>query len=335
MKLGLSRIAIALLLAPPHYHLDRRLPVGGEGGWDYVAVDSGARRLYVSRATKVLVFDVDTLKSVGEIPKTEGVHGIALAPDLGRGFTSNGRAGTVTVFELGTLKVLGEVKVTGENPDAILYDPPSQRVFTFNGRSGNATAIDAKALSVAGTIPLGGKPEFAVSDQKGHLYVNLEDRAELQELDPRELTASRPWPLPGCEEPTGLAIDRTGGRLFTGCGNRIMEIVSATDGHLVAKVPTGSGTDATAFDPGTGLAFSSNGEGTLTVAAEEPPGSFHVVENVETARGARTVALDERTHRLFLPTARFGPPPSPTAERPHPRPVILPDSFEILVVSPK
>ncbi len=334
MKIGLG-LTLALLLAPPHYNLERRVSVGGEGGWDYVAVDSAARRLYVSRATKVLVFDVDTLKSVGEIPKTEGVHGIALARDLGRGFTSNGRAGTVTVFELATLKVLKEVKVTGENPDAILYDPPTQRVFTFNGRSGNATAVDANAMSVAGTIPLGGKPEFAVSDAKGHLYVNLEDKGELQELDPKELTASKPWPLPGCEEPTGLAIDVKGGRLFVGCGNRVMDIVSAADGHLLAKVPTGSGTDATAFDPGTGLAFSSNGEGTLTVVAEGPPGAFRVVQNVETARGARTVALDEKTHRLFLPTAKFGPPPSPTAERARPRPPILPDSFEILVVSPK
>ncbi len=319
----------------PAYAVVARFPVGGEGGWDYIHADAATKRLYVSHATRVVVLDSTTGKVVGEIPKTEGVHGVALAPEFGRGYTSNGRSGTVTVFDLGTLKVLSEIRTTGENPDAILYEPVTKRVFTFNGRSANVTAIDAASGGVAGTIPVGGKPEFAASDTAGRIYVNIEDRSEVAVIDAKTLTVGTRWPLPDCTDPTGLALDAKGGRLYVGCSNRVAAVVSTAEGKLLATVPTGGGTDGVAFDAGTGLAFVSNGEGTLTVIRETAPGVFAAVQNVVTERGARTVTVDKTTHRLYLPTAKFGPPPSPTAESPRPRPSLVPGSFEILVVAPK
>jgi DNA-binding beta-propeller fold protein YncE len=321
--------------APAVYSVVTRFPVGGEGGWDYLVADGAAGRLYVSRATRVLVLDLESGKSVGEIPDTPGVHGVALAHDLGKGFTSNGRAGTVTVFDLASLRVLSELKTTGENPDAILYEPVTKRLFTFNGRGANATAFDAATGAVVGTIALGGKPEFPVSDPSGRIYVNIENTSEIALLDAKSLAVTARWPLSGCQDPTGLALDAKNGRLFVGCGNKVATVVSTAEGKILARVPTGAGTDGVAFDPGAGLAFVSNGEGTLTVIGEASPGVFAAVQNVETQRGARTVALDVLTHRLYLPTAKFGPPPSPTAEHPHPRPAILTGSFEILVVGPK
>jgi DNA-binding beta-propeller fold protein YncE len=317
----------------PGYHVAKKLPVGGDGGWDYLTVDSSARRLYVSRSTRVMVFDADTGAAVGEIPGTEGVHGIAIASDLGRGFTSNGRSSTITVFELKTLKVLEQWKSTGENPDAILYDASSRRVFAFNGRTANATAFDAATGQVAGTVPLGGKPEFATSDGQGRVYVNLEDKSAIAVIDSRKLTVEKQWPLTPCEEPSGMAIDRTRKRLFAGCGNKMMAVVDVVSGKVVTTVPIGEGVDANAFDPGTGLAFSSNGDGTLTIARGDGHDKYVVVQTVQTQRRARTMALDEKTHTVFLPAAEFGPPPSPTAETPRPRPSMVPGSFVILVVS--
>jgi YVTN family beta-propeller protein len=314
------------------YRVVRRLELGGEGGWDYLIVDPAARRVYVSRGTRVLVLDADSGKQVGEIPDTEGVHGIALAQDLHRGFTSNGRSSTITIFDLKTGKRISDVKSTGENPDAILYDPASRRVFAFNGRSGNATVLDAATGAVAGTIPLGGKPEFAASDGKGRVFVNIEDKSTLAVIDSAKLAVEKQWALTGCEEPAGLAIDRSRRRLFAGCHNKVMAVVDADSGKVVATVPIGQGVDANAFDPGTGLAFSSNGDGTLTVAKAAEGDKYEVVQSVETQRGARTMALDEKTHTIFLPTAKYGPPPSPTAEQPRPRPSIVPGSFVILVV---
>ncbi len=319
----------------PSYVVVSRFAAGGEGGWDYLVADDAAKRLYVTRWTHVLVLDLESGRRVGEIPDTPGVHGVALAPELKRGYTSNGGAGTVTVFDLATLKREAEIKVTGGNPDAILFEPVTKRVFTFNGRSDNATAIDAASGKVVGTIAVGGKPEFAVSDSSGRIYVNIEDKAEIAEIDARKLAVEKRWPVAGCKDPTGLALDAKGGHLFVGCSNRVAAVVSTADGKLLATVPTGSGTDGAAFDAGAGLAFVSNGGGTLTVIRETSTGVFAAVQNVETERGARTVALDPRTHRLYLPTARFGPPPSPTAERPRPRPEILPGTFEILVVGPR
>ena len=328
----LPEAAAAAGAGDPGYHLVRKIEVGGDGGWDYLTLDAAARRLYVSRGTRVMVFDADSGSSVGEIPETAGVHGIALAPDLSRGFTSNGRSSTVTVFDLKTLRVLSTVKTTGENPDAILYDPASRRVFTFNGRSDNATALEAADGKVAGTVPLDGRPEFAAADGKGRVFVNLENKSMVAVIDAAKLTVEKRWPLAPCEEPSGMAIDRQHGRLFVGCHNKLMAVVDTEGGKVVATVPIGEGVDANAFEPSTGYAFASCGDGTLTVAHEDAPDRFAVVQTVSTQRGARTMALDEKTHNVFLATAQFGPPPSPTAEQPHPRPSFVPGSFVLLVV---
>jgi YVTN family beta-propeller protein len=313
------------------YHVIKKVVLGGEGFWDYLTVDSAARRLYISHASKVLVLNADTYALVGEIAGTDGVHGIAVAPALGRGFTSNGRSNTVTVFDLKTLEVKAQVK-TGENPDAIIYDPASRRIFTFNGRSADSTAIDAASGAVVGTIPLGGRPEFAAADGNGRIYVNLEDKSEVVILDSRALALKTRWPLAPCEEPSGMAMDTAHQRLFIGCHNKMMAVMDADTGRIVATLPIGEGVDGNSFDPRTGLAFSSNGEGTLTVIREESPEKFAVVENVPTQRGARTMALDVETHNVFLVTAEFGPPPAPTAERPRPRPSIVPGTFTLLVL---
>jgi DNA-binding beta-propeller fold protein YncE len=327
--------AEAAASSPVRYHLLRKLPVGGEGGWDYLTLDSAARRLYVSRGTRVLVLDVDSGTTVGEIPGTPGVHGVALAPDVHRGFTSNGRSSTVTIFDTGTLATLSEVKSTGENPDAIIYDPASRRVFAFNGRGKSATAIDASAGTVAGTIPLDGKPEFAVPDGKGRVFVNIEDKNQVTVIDSRGLRVEKSWTMASCEEPSGLAIDREHGRLFAVCHNRSMVVLDAETGRSIATLPIGDGVDAAAYDPGTALAFASNGDGTLTIVKQDGPDAYHVVENAATQRGARTMALDEKTHQVFLATAEFGTPPPATAEQPRPRAPMVPGSFTILVLGPR
>ena len=330
---GLGLIAFVATLAAaadPGYHLINTYNLGGDGGWDYLAMDSSARRLYISRATHVIVIDADSGKPVGDIPDTPGVHGIALAPDLGRGFISNGRDGTVTVFDLTSLKAIAKVKA-GDNPDAILYDPATKRVFAFNGRSHDATAIDAAAGTVVGTIKLEGKPEFAASDEKGRIFVNIEDKSQIDAIDPAKLEIKASWPLAPCQEPSGLAIDRKNRRLFAGCDNKMMAVVNADTGKVVATTPIGDGVDANAFDHGTGLAFASCGEGVLTVVHEDSPMKFSVVDNVPTQPGARTMALDEKTHNVYLVTAKFGPPAAPTADNPHPRRTILPDTFVVLV----
>jgi YVTN family beta-propeller protein len=296
-------------------------------------MDAAARRLYVTRATRVVVLDADSGKTVGEIAGLSGIHGVALAPDLGRGFVSNGRSSTVTVFDLKTLAKLAEVKSTGENPDAILYDPASKRVFAMNGRSGNATVIDAATAKVVGTVALGGKPEFATTDLLGTVFVNLEDKSEVAAIDAQAMTVKARWPLAPCEEPSGMAIDRARHRLLVGCSNQLAAWVDAASGRVVATVPIGKGVDANGFDPAASLGFSSNGgDGTLTVLRADSPDHLSVVDNVPTRRGARTMALDEKTHQIFLATAQFGPPPAPTAAQPHPRPAILPDTFVLLVV---
>jgi DNA-binding beta-propeller fold protein YncE len=327
-----ERPAATVASAPGGYRPAGTIAIGGEGGWDYLKVDAAAHRLYVSHATKVEVIDLESGAVVGAIPDTPGLHGIALAPELGRGFVSAGRANSVTVFDLKTLATLATIPVTGENPDAIAFEPVSRRVFTFNGRTANATAIDATTNQVVGTVPLGGKPEFAVADGTGTMFVNIEDKSLLLAFDARTLEVKAKWPLAPCEEPSGLALDRAHRRLFSVCGNAMMAVVDAGSGRVIATLPTGEGTDGAAFDPGTGMAFASNGDGTLTVVREETPEKFAVVGNVPTRRGARTIALDESTHRLYLPTAEFGPPPPPTADRPHPRPSVVPGTFVVLVV---
>ena len=331
--LSVSLAALAWAAAGPGYHVAKTYTLGGEGGWDYLNADANARRLYISRGTHVIVLDVDSGKTVGDIPDTQGVHGIALAPDLGRGFTSNGREGTVTIFDTQTLKPIGEKVKVGENPDAILYDPASKRVFTFNGRSQDASAIDATSGKVLGTIKLDGKPEFAASDGQGTVFVNIEDKSELTVIDPSTLAVKAKWPLAPCTEPSGLAIDRKHRRLFAGCDNKMMAVVDADSGKVLATPAIGEGVDATAYDDETGLAFASCGEGVLTVVKQESPDKYSVAENAQTERGSRTMALDSKTHDVYTVTAKFGPRPAATADNPHPRPPILPDSFVVLVVS--
>lgn len=315
------------------YHLLKKVVLGGEGFWDYLTCDSAARRVYISRGTHVMVIDADSYAVIGDIPGTEGVHGIALAHEFGRGFTSNGRTNTVTIFDLQTLKILGTAP-TGNGPDAILYDPASKRVFTFNGHGGDATAIDAATGTAAGTIALGGRPEFAVADGQGHIYNNLEDKSEVVRIDAQKLTVTARWPLAPCEEPSGMALDSEHRRLFIGCHNRMMAVMDADTGKVLATPPIGEGVDANGFDPEAQLAFSSNGDGTLTVVHEDSPEKFTEVASVPTERGARTMTLDLKTHNIFLVTAEFGPPPSPTPEHPHPRPAVKPGSFMLLVFAP-
>ncbi len=327
------------IAAPPgtQYQLKQKFTLGGEGGWDYLTFDSADNRLFISRGTRVQVVDTAKGSVIGEIPNTTGVHGIALAQDLGKGFTSNGRENTVTVFDLKTLKETAKIKLEGgENPDAILYDSASKRVFTFNGRSKNATAIDATTGTVAGNIALEGKPEFAAADGKGIVFVNIEDKNEIQAIDARKATVVNTWPMAGCEEPSGLAIDQKNHRLFAGCGNKVMAIVNAETGKLVTTVPIGPGVDATGFDPKTGLAFSSNGEdGTLTVVKEESPDKFSVVQNAETQKRARTMAVDTNNHDVYLVTADFDEPPPPAEGQKRARPTMKPGSFTLLVMGKK
>jgi len=331
--LSVSLAAGTLAAAGPGYHKVTTYKVGGEGGWDYLTADASARRLYISRGTHVIVLDLDSGKNVGDIPDTPGVHGIALAPELGKGFTSNGREGTVTVFDLKTLAPIGDKIKAGENPDAILYDPATKRVFTFNGRSQDSTAIDATTGKVLGTIKLDGKPEFAASDAKGMIFANIEDKSELVAIDPNKLEVKSKWPLAPCTEPSGLSIDRKNHRLFVGCDNKMMAVVDADSGKVLATPAIGEGVDATAFDEGTGLAFASCGQdAVLTVVKQDSPDKYSVAENVTTKKGARTLALDTKTHNVYVVTADFGPRPAPTADNLHPRPAILPDSFVVLVV---
>ncbi len=318
------------------YHLARKIAVGGDGGWDYALVDGD--RLYTSHATKLVVLDLTRETVIGEVPNTNGIHGVALATALGRGFTSNGRDTTVTIFDLETLATIGTVKVTGANPDAIHFDAATQRVFTFNGRGENATVIDAKTGKVLATIPLPGKPEFAQGDGKGHLYVNIETgTGQIVVIDTKAMKeVSRYW-LPGCEEPSGLALDRAHTRLFSVCGNSQMAVSDPTTGKVVTLVPIGPGVDAASYDPETTLVFASNGgDGTLSVIRQESADRYTLVENVATQRGSRTMALDPKTHRVYLAAAEYGPAPAPTTAGGRPgRPPMVPGSFAILVVERK
>ena len=322
-----------LFAAGSGYHIAKTYKLGGDGGWDYLKFDPDGHRLFISRGTHVMVIDPDTGKSLGDIPDTPGVHGIALAPEFNRGFTSNGREGTVTIFDLKTLAVITKVKDVGENPDAILYDPATKRVFTMNGRSHDSTAIDAATGNIVGKIPLDGKPEFGVSTGAGELFVNIEDKSELTAIDPQALKVKSVWPLAPCESPSGLAMDIKNRRLFSGCDNKMMAVVNADTGKVIATLPIGDGVDADRFDPDTNLAFASCGEGVLTVVKEDSPDKFSVLDNVPTQRGARTMAIDHKTHNIYLVTAQFGPRPQPTPGQPYQRPPVLPDSFVVLVLS--
>jgi YVTN family beta-propeller protein len=287
------------------YSILKKIPIAGSGSWDYLSVDEAARRLYVSHGTQVEVLDVDSLTLVGNIPNTPGLHGIAIVPELGRGFVSNGQASTVTIFDLKTLKPIADVP-TGKKPDAIIYDPATSRVFAFNGGSNSATAIDAATGKVAGTVDLAGGPEFAAADGNGYVYNNLEDESLLLKINSRELTVEQRWPTAPCASPSSMAMDRANRRLFLGCRSKVMAVVDADSGKVVTTLPIGDHVDATAFDPETKLVFNSNGEGTITVIHQDSPDTYSVVETVKTAPKAKTMALDPKTHRLFLSTAENG-----------------------------
>jgi DNA-binding beta-propeller fold protein YncE len=317
------------------YHIVKKIAVGGEGGWDYAFVDSPAHRLYVSHGTKAVVIDLDRDSVIGEVAPANGIHGIAVVPALHRGFTSNGRDTTVTIFDLATLATIGSARVSGANPDAILYDGTSKHLFTFNGRGINASVLDPATGTVLATIPMPGKPEFAQADGSGLVFVNIEtDTGQIVVIDARAMKETKRYWLPGCQEPSGLAYDKKHDRLFSVCGNAVMVVSDPVAGKVVATVPIGPGVDAAAFDPGTSLAFASNGgDGTMTVVHQDGADKYTVLGNVATQRGSRTMALDPRTHRVYLSAAEFGPAPEPTAPGGRPgRPPMIPGSFSVLVL---
>jgi DNA-binding beta-propeller fold protein YncE len=328
----LVTLGAAAWSAPVHaYHLVHEIHFPGQQGWDYLTADPGGHRLFVTHGDRVEVIDLQSLEPLGTIADTPGVHGVALAPDLGRGFVSAGGSDQIVVFDLKTLARLAEIKTTGANPDAILFDRATHRVFTFNGRGRNTTVMDASTQAVVGTIALDAKPEFAVSDEAGHVFVNLEDRNVIAEIDPRALRVTRTFPLPGCEEPSGLAIDRRHHRLFSVCGNNVMAIVDASSGKLLENARIGAGPDAASFDAATQLVYASAGDGTLTILKETNPNTFTLLQTLTTRPGARTMTLDEGSHRLFLSTAQREPtdPAAPRA-----RPKVIPDTFVVLVFEP-
>ena len=323
----LSMAAVAEA-ADASYHLRKEIAVGGDGGWDYLTVDSDAHRLYVAHATKVVVIDTESESVVGEIPDVAGSHGFAIAPDLGRGFATAGRAGKVVVVDLKTLATVATV-TAGENPDAILYEPVHQEVYAFNHTGKSVTVFDAKTGDVRATIPLGGTAEFAVLDREaGRIYNNLEDTSQLAVIDASAHRVSATWPIAPGEEATGLAFDDVHHRLFVGCGNKVMEMMDSATGHVLGSVPIGAGVDATAFDPGTGLAFASSSDGTLTSARVDDAGTLRVVQTIATPPRSRTMTLDPKTHRLYVATASFA---APSAGTPPGRPSIVPGSFKVLV----
>ncbi|MGA9389783.1 MAG: YncE family protein [Candidatus Sulfotelmatobacter sp.] len=287
------------------YSVIKKIPIPGQGSFDYLTVDEAARRLYVSHGTQVEVLDIDTLSVVGNVPKTPGVHGIAIAPESGRGFVSNGQASTVTIFDLKTLKPIADVP-TGQKPDAIIYDPATARVFAFNGQSKSATAIDAATGTVAGTVDLGGGPEFAAADGNGYVFDNLEDQSQVLKINSRTLKVEQRWPAAPCSSPSSMAIDRANHRLFLGCRSKVMAVMNADTGKVITTLPIGDHVDATAFDPQTKLIFNSNGEGTVTVIRQADADEYSPVETVKTLSRAKTMALDPKTHRLFLSTAENG-----------------------------
>jgi YVTN family beta-propeller protein len=299
------------------YHAGPVIQIGGEGGWDYLSVDSAAHRLYVSHATHVVVIDTQTNKVVGDIPDTPGVHGFAAVPELGKGFSSNGRENKVSVVDLKTLKLIQKID-TGENPDWIVYEPSKKEVYTMNGRGKSASVIDTATMKVVATIPLEGKPETAMVDAKaGKLYINMEDLNSVKVVDIATHKVSATWPAAPCEAATGMAIDLAAHRLFLGCDNKLMVMMDSTSGKVVYSVPVGEGVDATSFDPQTKLAFTSNGgAGTVTVAKEDSASLLKVVQTIKTVRGARTMTLDPATHTIYLAATDYEPQAPGSKDRP-------------------
>jgi len=317
-----------------NYKLIRRIPVGGEGGWDYLKVDPDAQRLYVARGDHMMIVDEGSGKVLGDLPNTKGIHGTAVAAALGKGYTSNGQASTVTVFDLKTLKPITDIKTTGDNPDSIIYDPDTKRIFTFNGRSSNSTVIDATTDKVVGTVNLGGKPEEPALDGRGNMFVNLEDKSSIMEFDTKSLAVKGTWSLAPCDGPSALAADTKNHRLFASC-DKMIAVFNPDTGKVVATPAIAGDPDGDGFDPATGLVFASVREGLLTVIHQDSPDKYTIVGNVNTQFGARTMTLDPKTHHVFTETADFKPAPPATPDNPRPRPQAIPNSFVILELGPQ
>jgi YVTN family beta-propeller protein len=342
MRSLLSAVVLALLFAPafaadstPQYRLAHTFLLGGDGGWDYLTYDPVGRRLFISRSTRVQVLDVDKGNLITEIPDTNGVHGIALAPELGKGFVSDGQDDAVTVFDLKTLKVTNKIKIAGDRPDSIVYEPVTQRVFTLDGGSNDSTVIDAKTEQVVASVKLPGRPEAAVADGQGRVYVNIESTSQLSAIDARKAQVLNTWSLAPCDGPSALAMDTQHRRLFSGCDDKLMAVSDPDTGKVVATAPIGQGVDAGAFDPGTGLVLMSCGQGVLSTIHEDAPDRYTPVEDAPTRQYARTMALDPKSHDVYLVTAQLKIEPAPagaTGRAARPKRTVLPDSFTVLVM---
>jgi YVTN family beta-propeller protein len=334
LLLGLIAFWEATVVAQEPYKFLNEIPIGGEGGWDILTIDSAASRLYLSHATKVVVVDLNKNAVAGDIADTPGVHGFVPVPELQRGFSSNGKESKSSVVDLTTLKTISKIE-TGESPDAIVYEPRRGEVYIFNHKGNSATAVDAKEAKVVATIPLGGGPEFAVAEANAkRIYCNIEDKSEVAVIDTEKHEVIGRWPLAPGEGPSGIALDAAHHRLFAGCHNKMMVMLDTETGKVVTNVPIGAGVDGCAFDDSTQLAFTSCGDGTTTIAKEETPQKLTVVQTLKTERGARTMAIDPKTQRIYLPSAQFQPPPSPSPGASPARPTIVPNTLKILVYGP-
>jgi DNA-binding beta-propeller fold protein YncE len=330
LVLSVSVVAMAAVAAG-RYRLLQTIPVAGDDGWDHPTVDSASRRLYVTHGTHVAVIDVDSGKLVGKIDNTPSAHFTVIDPDLDRGFISNGGAAGLTIFNTKTLATIGQVKSTGENPGPTVFDPATKRIFTFNLNTNNATVVDSKEGKVVGAFDLGGRPELVGTDAKGNVFANLVQKNVVLQIDSRKMTPGQTWPVAPGEGPRTMAVDQENGRLFIGCANRRMVILDSNNGRLIGSVPIGSGPDDSAYDPETRLIYISNGDGTVSVIQQESPDRYSVIETVKTVPGARNMALDLKTKKIFLPLFDRGPPPPPTTETPNPRGDVVPGTFRVLV----
>lgn len=334
LLLGLIAFCETTIVAQEPYKFLNEIPIGGEGGWDILTIDSGASRLYLSHATKVVVVDLNKNTVVGEIADTPGVHAFMPVPELQRGFSSNGKESKSSVVDLATLKTLSKID-TGQNPDAIAYEPQRAEVYIFNHTGNSATVIDAKQVKVIATIPLGGGPEFAIADANaGRVYCNIEDKSEVAVIDAAKHEVVARWPVAPGTEPSGIALDAAHHRLFATCHNKMMVMLDTETGKVIATVPIGAGVDGCAFDDATRLAFASCGDGTTTIAKEETPEKLTVAQTLKTEPRARTIALDPQTHRIYLPSAQFQPPPSPSPGATPARPTVVPNTLKLLVYGP-
>jgi YVTN family beta-propeller protein len=321
----------ATALGNDAYQFQTEIPIGGEGGWDILTIDSAANRLYLSHATKVIVVDLNKNAVIGEIADTPGVHAFVAVPEVQRGFSSNGKESKSSVVDLTTLKTVSQID-TGSNPDAVVYEPRRGEVYVFNHTGNSVTVINAKAATFSATIPLGGTPEFAAVDEKaGRIYCNIEDKNEVAVIDASKHEVVAHWSLAPGEEPSGIALDARHHRLFSGCHNKVMTMLDTETGKVIATVPIGAGVDGCAFDDSMQLAFASCGEGTTTIAREEGPDKLTVLQTLKTERGARTMALDPKSHRIFLPSAQFQPAPSPSPGASPGRPTVVPNTLKLLV----